>query len=801
MIYETMILNSMSKKNPYRAAGTFAGPSYVVREADRSIMRAIRQNQRYPYLLSPRQSGKSSLVVRTIGELKHTSIKTSFIDLSVFSPEILINYDRFVNKILSDIAHGLQVDYSKKEEVDFSLELTQIASLGAERLIVFIDEVDVLTKPGYRDEFFSLIRAMFNQRAWEPQLERIQFVLSGAAPPSQLIKDPSRSPFNVGQKIRLDDLSRDEVALMIKHMHDFPIEIDSNLADSIYYFTSGSVFLTQSILERLWEMANEGFCKKFDSMIVSSVVEDFVSNSNDEIHFRKIYETITNNQSVLDAFCELGRGRQIDNESFEALNITGILGNKRDLIFRNEIYRRIFSPDGPLALVEVRNSDSAPPVTEVPPALFEAPRAQMERPSQGSIAGATARTVLLPARFRPEEPSQIFVNTSRTLVGKRETHPSPTVNVPEAIPPLLQLPPDATTLPSLRAANAAAIEFPEIPEVAPRRTHVGVGDKIGKYRIVRLLGAGGMAHVFVAEQIEIGRLVAIKMLLHELSEPLRYRFLTEARVLSRLHYPGVVQVYDYGLTDADHLPYIVMEFLDGISLAAFLRERVAPVSPSLAINLMHQMSLAVNAIHEAGIVHRDIKPENIMLIEDASTIGGLRVKLLDFGIARQDSSGTVTAPGTVMGTPAYMSPEQCIDAASVSGKSDVYSLGVVFFEILAGRHPFKWDSVIDAITKQLWVDFQIPAELPDEARVLLTLMLRKSPEERPSASDVTVMIERMASSEDRPAALLGRRARSGFFSKPRILFVVVSMLVATIIPFLVRLIAQNSLKNWSRLLW
>jgi len=216
-----------------------------------------------------------------------------------------------------------------------------------------------------------------------------------------------------------------------------------------------------------------------------------------------------------------------------------------------------------------------------------------------------------------------------------------------------------------------------------------VGKQIGRYRIVGVLGAGGMGTVFEAQQEQPARRVALKVLSAALcSRELMRRFEFEAEVLGRLQHPGIAQIYDAGTLDGEFVgrPYFVMELIDGEPLSAYARRQ--RMSMRARLELFAQICRAVEHAHQKGIVHRDLKPGNI-LVDNAG-----RPKILDFGVARSmdaDAQGNTlrTAPGQLIGTLAYMCPEQIVGGAgSIDLRADVYALGVILFELLAERLPF-----------------------------------------------------------------------------------------------------------------
>lgn len=223
-----------------------------------------------------------------------------------------------------------------------------------------------------------------------------------------------------------------------------------------------------------------------------------------------------------------------------------------------------------------------------------------------------------------------------------------------------------------------------------------------QFRIVRRLGGGGMGSVFLAEQIGVGnRPVALKVLLRKLLDDPEFlmRFRNEAASTGRIDHPNVVTIYESGQAD-DGTPYIAMQYLEGESLKTRLKSRGAlPVEECAAI--IGQVARGLSAAHKLGIIHRDLKPDNIFLTRGAE--GELLVKIVDFGIAKLRESGTHTLTGTVLGTPAYMSFEQAsgMKSEELDARSDIYSFGVVAYEMLTGRVPFHSDTPLGYVRKHL----------------------------------------------------------------------------------------------------
>ncbi len=231
-----------------------------------------------------------------------------------------------------------------------------------------------------------------------------------------------------------------------------------------------------------------------------------------------------------------------------------------------------------------------------------------------------------------------------------------------------------------------------------------VGKVIANHRLVTELGSGGMGHVYYAEHVVIGRRAAIKILKPEISrdKTVTARFLNEARAVNEIHHPNVIEITDIG--QEGDLHYIVMNFLEGETLGERI-ERIKTVDEETVLRVSRQVMSALAAAHDRGIIHRDLKPENIFLTNHPDFPD--YVKVLDFGIAKLTNGplgnhdGQHTAAGTVIGTPWYMSPEQCRGANEIDARSDVYSLAVVLYQALTGAVPFTGASPMEVIIAQV----------------------------------------------------------------------------------------------------
>ena len=256
--------------------------------------------------------------------------------------------------------------------------------------------------------------------------------------------------------------------------------------------------------------------------------------------------------------------------------------------------------------------------------------------------------------------------------------------------------------------------------------------RFGGYEIVRELGEGGMGAVWEARHIGLSKRVAIKTLKSEvaLKADVVERFIREGKAAARMRHANAADVTDVGVVDG--VPHLVMEFLEGESLAARLeRGKMMPLKE--AVNILVPILMAIQTAHEEGIVHRDIKPDNIFLARDRD--GRIVPKLLDFGISKlADDSHSLTQTASFMGTPYYMSPEQAADSKRVDARTDVYSLGVVLYECLAGAKPFHGTTVIalmHAICSGEYIPLQqIRPDLPSEVIKSVDRSLRIRVDER-----------------------------------------------------------------------
>ncbi len=286
--------------------------------------------------------------------------------------------------------------------------------------------------------------------------------------------------------------------------------------------------------------------------------------------------------------------------------------------------------------------------------------------------------------------------------------------------------------------SAAALAQQLDPEAEPDLIGVEIDHR---YRVIELIGEGGMGKVYLAEHIEIGKRVALKVLHPSYSRmpDLVERFRREARAASKIGHPNIVDVTDSGTTD-DGSVYFVMEFLEGVELGNII-EREGALDVARALKIAGQICRALAAAHSQGIVHRDLKPENVFLItrDGAADV----VKVLDFGIAKTTEAEAarerrLTSPGMAMGTPEYMSPEQAA-GRSADARCDVYALGAIMYEMVTGLAPYSGENFMEILTKKATQDPPAPIlvrkELPPAVSDLVMASMARNPDDRPQTME------------------------------------------------------------------
>jgi serine/threonine protein kinase len=316
-----------------------------------------------------------------------------------------------------------------------------------------------------------------------------------------------------------------------------------------------------------------------------------------------------------------------------------------------------------------------------------------------------------------------------------------------------EFPPDAT---DRHAPYHSQPKIPLPPATGGELAELTAGMRVGDYELESKIGEGAMGAVYRAVHPTIGKRVAIKVMTPKLfDEPEAVkRFLAEARAVAAIRHPGIVDVFGFGRLP-DGRTYLTMEWLDGVSLGARMAQGRIPFED--ACDYIRQIARALDAAHTKEIIHRDLKPENVFLVEveDERPM----IKLLDFGLAKknreEDRLVARTRTGQMLGTPLYMSPEQC-RSKGVDHRTDIYALGCLAYEMLAGRTPFDADNVAELVSAHLVGTppraRTLEPELPEAIDDLLLAMIAKDPEQRPTLPEVRRVISACLSRPSRPIA-------------------------------------------------
>jgi predicted Ser/Thr protein kinase len=260
----------------------------------------------------------------------------------------------------------------------------------------------------------------------------------------------------------------------------------------------------------------------------------------------------------------------------------------------------------------------------------------------------------------------------------------------------------------------------------------------GKYELKAKLGQGGMSVVYQARRVHIGDDVAVKILTGKFvkDDAALARFRREARAAAMLRHPNVITIHDFGETDDEHAPaFIVMEFVKGTPLRELLHSE-DHFSVERGLRLMRGICAGVGAAHRQGVVHRDLKPENILVVAPEDDFELESVRVVDFGLAKLLADAGATTTGSVVGTPYYMSPEQCL-GEPLDARSDVYSLGAMFYEMLSGKKPFAEETVSGVINRHLTeppAPFSPALEIPRRVSIGIMHALAKDPDARPQTA-------------------------------------------------------------------
>lgn len=542
----------MTRSNPYRSRGALgSGAIYVERSADRELAEAVERNDRYPYLLAARQSGKSSVMLRLLNRLdKNAGIAGAYVDLSGFPPAALKDYPRFIRTFCTHLKSILPIP---AEDADDDLLLILSDAIGGleSRVVIFVDEIDVLVGVPFKDVFFSQIRSLFNQRARSPETARIQFVLAGAARPDDLITASNRSPFNVGVEILLRDLDETQVEKMMEPLRAAFIVAAPFTGKKIYEHTGGSVFLTQLVLEQLWDRSQKRPRNIVTVRDLEGVVDGIIAEAGTNIHFLNIHSAITSQPALLEAFRDWGVGRRGEPSAMLGLRLSGITtGETR---FRNRIYERVFGAAAVLSLEAMR---------------FD-------------------------ALYSPSEVDELE-RLVQERAGWQDTGASPA-----QVAELDRLQRRIDDL-------AAALR----KQGQPRTGAIVLG-----VRLLRISGKGNFGVIWQGADEKTGEKRAVKIFDADrfgVGSAL-YHFRRGARQLVHLNQGPrrPASIVRFCEIDASALAYS-MEFLEGGDLTSIAKRGF---SIGHKLRLFRQVCQAVAFAHEQGVLHRDIKPTNVLFGE------------------------------------------------------------------------------------------------------------------------------------------------------------------------------------------
>lgn len=331
----------MTSKNPYRAAGM--GGVYVEREADIRLRRELSDNRRFPLLTAPPESGKTSLIKHTIDSLDQAGFCVLSVDLSRLR---LGNSTQFMGELLGAIAR--EGDFDQREILPDNPEDSILAWMGTfpQRLVIFLDNCEVLDRPELSDAVFGKLRLLYNIRNENEEFSRLQIILAGAVSGRRLIPIHLQAPFGVGAEILLRPFNAEQVDALSWHLSTAGVTVSSDVGSRLTHHSGGLPFLCQQVLSSLWEDAViRG--SMIDTADVDRAVDDLIERAPQIEHFANLFRTFSSDQDLLDAFNRLCRGQSISEEMLTNLTLTGLC--EEDLPFRSMIYERVFGRGGPLA--------------------------------------------------------------------------------------------------------------------------------------------------------------------------------------------------------------------------------------------------------------------------------------------------------------------------------------------------------------------------------------------------------------------------------------------------------------------
>ncbi|MDK9699877.1 MAG: AAA-like domain-containing protein [bacterium] len=351
----------MTKPSPYRCGGTFYNDSYILRKADIELEDEIRINDYYPYILAARQSGKSSLISRAFATLRNDKLfRFAHADLNRYTFSEIHTYRQFLAYLFEDIGDLLNINEKQKYFLNdvclkpFPIDafIRFVIDLMEERLVICIDEIDQLMECTFKDDFFSQIRATFNKRSERPELRKVQFILSGAAPAHLLIKDRTRSPFNVGREVKLNDFDNEQLKKLVLAGWPDQKDLAEEGAERLRYWANGHVYLSQVILDKLYKEYSDQVKLRPFRLIIDEIAQNILKQSQRNDNFTTIRDRLIANRELFETWVQWVSGITPGVDEIQQLEIVGIASGESP--FRNTMYQRVFEKGGALAFEKLR---------------------------------------------------------------------------------------------------------------------------------------------------------------------------------------------------------------------------------------------------------------------------------------------------------------------------------------------------------------------------------------------------------------------------------------------------------------
>ncbi|GAB4450687.1 MAG: hypothetical protein Fur0044_46150 [Anaerolineae bacterium] len=642
----------MADPSLYTVGGTVQAGSglYIPRQADADLLKLCRAGA-FAYILTSRQMGKSSLMVRTAEQLAQEGIVSVIMDLTQLG--VQLTAEEWYLGLLTTIEDSLalktnavqwwqnQAQLGLIQRLTLFFQKVLLAEVAAP-VVIFIDEIDSTLSLRFTDDFYAAIRFLYNARAVTPEFRRLSFVLIGVATPSDLISDPERTPFNIGQRVDLADFTLEE-ALPLAEGFNLPPAEARQLLSRVLTWTGGHPYLTQRLCQVIAEQDQQQWS---ETDLEQAVAQAFFGRQSDQDHnLRFVHDMLTKRApdpaEVLAVYRDirLGQNPVQDEEQSPAkshLRLAGVVRRERDrLIVRNRIYAEVFNP----------------------------------------------------AWLKQVEP----------VYGVR---------------------------------------------------HELVGKNLGQYQIESIIAEGSSTTVFKAYQPRLNRYAVIKVLRASFSAAdsnFSARFLREVQAIARLDHPRILPIYDFGV-EQDYA-YTVVRYVEREqTLKGAIQDQ--SFNQAQAVAWVIQVAEALAYAHQHGVIHGNVKPANILLDNGQALLS-------DFGLLKIYEAATkMTSTGSILGTPVYMSPEQA-SGLLTDARSDLYSLGLILYELLTGKIPHDASTpfaiILERVTKPPPPPRTLNPAISEYLEQVLFRVLATKPEDRyQTAADFINALQ--ATAKDEPMA-------------------------------------------------